>query len=150
MKIISKNRKAYHDYTIAETIEVGVVLMGDEVKSLRAGLVNLTGSFATVTGGELYLLNCYIGPYSHAYTKSDEHSRRTRKLLVHRRELTKLVVALSRKGMTLVPLQIYFNEKSRIKIEVGVARHKSAPDRREELRERDIKRETRRELKNME
>lgn len=150
MKVISKNRKAFHDYSFADTLEVGIVLRGDEVKSLRAGLVNLTGSFATLTRGELFLLNCYIGPYSHAYSKSEEQSRRTRKLLVHRREIINLTGELSRKGMTLVPLQIYLNDKSRIKIELGIGRHKNAPERKEELRERDIQRQTRRELKGLE
>jgi SsrA-binding protein len=148
MKIISTNRKAFFDYTIDQTIEAGLVLTGDEVKALRAGLVNLTGSFATVTQGELSLLNCYIGPYSHAYTqKDDQATRRSRRLLVHRRELDKLAGAISRKGITLVPLKLYFNERGRIKVEIGLARHKKAHVRKEELRERDIGRETRRELK---
>lgn len=148
MKIISTNRKAFFDYTIDQTIEAGLVLTGDEVKSLRAGLVNLVGSFATVTQGELSLLNCYIGPYSHAYNqKDDKETRRSRRLLVHRRELDKLAGAIARKGITLVPLKLYFNERGKIKVEIGLARHKKAHVRKEELRERDIGRETRRELK---
>src|SRR5207248_645507 len=109
MKIISTNRKAFFEYTIDSKFEAGIVLNGDEVKSLRAGLVNLTGSFATISQSELFLLNCYIGPYSHAWVKSasDEYTRRTRKLLVHRRELTKLTGLVSRKGITLIPLKIY-------------------------------------------
>lgn len=148
MKIISTNRKAFFDYSFDQTIEAGMVLTGDEVKSLRAGLVNLVGSFATITRGELSLLNCYIGPYSHAYEKKDDKlTRRSRKLLVHKRELDKLAGAIARKGITLVPLKLYFNERGKIKVEIGLARHKKAHVRKEELRERDIQRETRRELK---
>lgn len=148
MKIISTNRKALFDYTIDQTIEAGLVLSGDEVKSLRAGLVNLVGSFATITQGNLSLLNCYIGPYSHASLKKDDQfTRRSRRLLVHRRELDKLAGAIARRGITLVPLKLYFNERGRIKIEIGLAKHKKSHERKEELRERDIGRETRRELK---
>lgn len=148
MKIISTNRKAFFDYDIDQTLEAGIVLTGDEVKSLRANLVNLTGSFATINQAELFLLNCYIGLYSHAYSKKDEQvTRRTRKLLVNRKELNKLAGSIARKGLTLVPLKIYFNDRGRVKIELGLARHKKAHVRKEELRERDIRRETRRELK---
>jgi len=148
MKIITTNRKAFHDYVIDSTIETGIVLAGDEVKSLRAGLVNLSGSFATIHGGELYITNCYIGPYSHAYMKAaEEYTRRSRKLLVHRAELVKLAGELSRRGITLVPLKVYLNEKGRIKVELGRARHKKMAERKEELRERDIEREMRREGK---
>jgi len=148
MKIITQNKKAFHDYSVLGTIEAGIVLTGGEVKSLRAGLVNLVGAFATIHNNELMIINCYIGEYSHAYEKSTEdHSRRTRKLLVHASELNKLVGEVSRKGITLVPLKLYFNEKSKIKVELGLCKHKKAHERKEELRERDISRETRREIK---
>jgi SsrA-binding protein len=149
MKLITTNRKAYHDYQVDYTIEAGLVLTGDEVKSLRANLVNLTGSFATIHQGELYLLNCYIGVYSHAYMKTEDHSRRTRKLLVHRKELDRLAGEIARKGMTLVPLKLYFNEKSCIKVEIGIARHKKSAEKKSELRERDIRRETERDIKGL-
>lgn len=148
MKIITQNKKAFHDYEVLDRLEAGIVLTGDEVKSLRAGHVNLVGSFAVMHGGELQMINCYIGQYSHAYQKGDDTSRRTRKLLVHRRELNRLAGDISRKGITLVPLKLYFNEKSKVKVEVGLCKHKKAHARKEELRERDIQRETRRELKN--
>lgn len=146
MKVITQNKKAFHDYSILETIETGIVLRGDEVKSLRAGNVNLTGSFAHVHDGELFLINCSIAPYSHAYSKDDE-SRRSRKLLVHKRELVRIIGDISRKGVTLVPLKIYFNEKSKVKVALGLCKHKKSHERKEEIKERDIKRETRRELK---
>lgn len=147
MKIIAQNKKAFHDYEVLDKLEVGLVLTGDEVKSARAGQVNLTGSFATVHSGELFLLNAHISPYSHAYQKSDETAKRSRKILVHRKELTRLVGDVSTKGITLVPLKMYFNAKGRIKIELGICKHKKSYERKEEIRERDIQRETRRELK---
>jgi SsrA-binding protein len=146
MKVIAQNKKAYYDCDIQDRLEVGIVLRGDEVKSVRAGHVNLTGSFAHVKDGELFLVNCHISPYSHAYVKADE-SNRTRKLLLHRRELMRLVGEISRSGVVLIPLKIYLNNKGRVKLELGVGKHKKAHERKEEIRERDIQRETRRELK---
>lgn len=146
MKIIAQNKKAFHDYSVLETIEAGIVLTGDEVKSLRAGKGNLLGSFVVPKDGELFMVNAHISPYSHAYQKAtDEHATRSRKLLLHRREIDRLVGDVSRKGITLVPLKLYFS-KGTIKVEVGVCKHKKAHQRKEELRERDIKRQTRREL----
>jgi SsrA-binding protein len=147
MKIITQNKKAYAEYTVLDKIEAGIVLKGDEVKSLRAGHVNLTGSFVTVHGGELNIINMHISPYSHAYTKSEEFARRSRKLLVHKKELHQLLGQVSKKGITLIPLKLYFNEKGKVKVEVGLCKHKKAHDRREELKERDIQRETRRDIK---
>ena len=148
MKIITQNKKAYHDYSVLDTIEAGIVLTGGEVKSLRGGLVNLVGAFGTIYNHELMMINCYIGEYSHAYEKSTvDHSRRTRKLLVHARELDKLVGEISRKGITLVPLKLYFNDRRKIKVELGLCKHKKAHERKEEIKERDIARETRREIK---
>lgn len=146
MKIITKNKRAFHDYEISYRVNAGIVLTGDEVKSIRAGNVNLSDSFATVRGSEIMLTNCYIAPYAHAYTKKDT-SRRSRKLLLHKREITKLIGEVSRKGMTLIPLCLYFSSKGYIKIEIGVAKHKKKVDKKRELRERDIKRETAREIK---
>lgn len=147
MKIITQNKKAYHDYEILDTLEAGIVLTGDEVKSIRAGHVSLIGSFATIHRNELNLINCNITPYSHAYSKSDEHVRRTRKLLVHRRELNRIIGDISKKGITMVPLKLYFNNKGLIKVELGMAKHKKAHAQKQELKERDIARETRRELR---
>ena len=148
MKIITQNKKAFFDYEVLDHIEAGIVLKGDEVKSLRRGEANLVGAFANMHGGELFLLNCFIGLYSHAYAK-DDITRRSRKLLVHRRELSKLAGAISQKGITLVPLKLYFNERNVVKVDIGLCKHKKAHQRKEEIRERDIRRETRRELKDV-
>ena len=148
MKIIAQNKKAFHDYAVSDTVEAGIVLTGDEVKSLRAGKGNLAGSFVVPKDGELFMINAHISPYTHAYQKKsdDEITRRSRKLLLHRREIDRLVGEISRKGITLVPLKLYFS-KGKIKVEVGVCKHKKVHQRKEELREKDINRQTRRELK---
>jgi len=147
MKIIAQNKKAYHDYEILDKIEAGIVLTGDEVKSLRAGMANLTGSFATIHEGELFLVNCHITPYAKAFRKDEEQARRSRKLLLHKRELNKLIGEISRKGVTVVPLKLYFSNKNVIKVELGVAKHKKAAGKKQALKERDIKREAQRELR---
>lgn len=147
MKVVAQNKKAFHDYDILEKLEAGLVLTGDEVKSLRAGQVSLVGSFATVHGGELFLINCNITPYKQAYEKRDDKATRSRKLLLHKKELSRLIGDISRKGITIVALRIYFNAKNKAKVELGIAKHKKAANRKLELKERDIKRETARELK---
>jgi SsrA-binding protein len=146
MKIIAVNKKVYFDYEVLDTIEAGIVLSGDEVKSIRAKHISLADAFATIYQGEMTLINCHIAPYSHAYTKADQ-SRRTRKLLLHKKEINRLIGDISRKGLTIVPLKIYFNERGFIKIEIGVAKHKKAHDKKKTLKERDIKRETMREIR---
>ena len=147
MKIISQNKKAYHDYDILEKIEAGIVLTGDEVKSLRAGNVSLIGSFAAIRNGELTLVNCRIAPYEKAYLKSEELAARTRVLLLHKRQILKLLGEIAQKGITVVPLMFYFNDKSKIKVSLGIAKHKKAPSKKKELKERDINRETSRAMK---
>jgi SsrA-binding protein len=149
MKIITQNKKAFFDYEILEKLEAGIVLTGDEVKSLRAGHANLTGSFATIHQGELNLLNLHITAYSHAYTKGDEHNRRTRKLLLHKREILRIMGDISRRGITVVPLKLYFNNKGKVKVELGIAKHKKAHTQKADIKEKDIARQTRRELKNI-
>ena len=129
-----------------DTLEVGIVLFGDEVKSLRAGHVNMTGSYATFSKGELFLIGTHISPYSHAYTKSEENTERSRKLLLHRREMVRLIGDMSKKGLTLVPLKLYFS-RGKVKLELGIAKHKKAAGKKKEKKEHDIKRETARELK---
>lgn len=146
MKLIATNKRAYRDYEILDTLEAGIVLTGNEVKSLRQKHVSLTDSFATMHEGQVQLLNCYIAPYSHSYEKKDT-SRRSRKLLLHRREINKLIGDISRKGLTVVPLKIYFSERGYIKVLLGIAKHKKARDKKRELREKDIKRESAREAK---
>ncbi len=147
MKIVAQNKKAYHDYEILDTIEAGIVLTGGEVKSLRAGHVSLIGAFATFHRGELFLINCRISPYEKAYVKDESLATRRRKLLLHKRQLDRLIGDVSRKGITIVPLRIYFNKRSKVKVELGIGKHKKAPSKKKELKERDIKRQTRRELK---
>lgn len=148
MKIIARNKKAFHDYQILERMEAGIVLSGDEVKSLRAGKVSLIGAFAVFKQGELYLINCLITPYDKAFDKkTEDEGRRARKLLLHKKELSKLIGQTAQKGVTLIPLSLYFNKKNLVKVEVGIGKHKKAQGKKQELKERDIKRQTRRELK---
>jgi SsrA-binding protein len=145
MKIITQNKKAFFDYDILDRIEAGVVLTGDEVKSVKAGNVSLLGSFATIRGGELFLTNCNIKPYTQAYLK-DQDAERSRKLLLHKRELNRMVGDISKKGITIIPLKIYA-KKGLIKVELGIAKHKKAHSKKRELKEKTIERETRRELR---
>ena len=146
MKIIAINKRAYHNYEILETLQAGIVLRGDEIKSIRSKNISLNDAFATIHQGALTLTNCYIAPYKHAYTKEDT-SRRARILLLHKREIDRLMGAISRKGLTIVPLKIYLSERGYAKVELGVAKHKKAASKKLELKERDIKRETAREAK---
>ncbi len=146
MKIISTNKKAFHNYEIKDRFEVGIALTGDEVKSLRQGNVSLVDAFATIHDGQVQLLNCYIAPYSYAYSKVDQ-TRKSRKLLLHKKEIYKLVGDVSKKGLTLVPLKMYFSKKGLVKVELGLGKHKKAEGKKRELREKDLKREAQRELK---
>src|SRR5579862_8062072 len=103
MKVIAKNKKAFHDYDILEKIEAGIVLTGDEVKSLRAGQVSLIGSFASIRNGEMFLTNCLIAPYAQAYQKDEEAATRSRRLLLHKRQILKLLGEIAQKSVTVVP-----------------------------------------------
>lgn len=147
MKIVAQNKKATFDYEILERLEAGIVLTGDEVKSLRAGHASLVGAFATIHDNQLFLLNCNITPFSHAFQAKKEDATRSRKLLVSRKQINRLIGDISRKGITIVALKIYFNERNYAKVELGLAKHKKSSDKKESLRERDIKRETSRELR---
>jgi len=147
MNIIAVNKKAFFDYEITETIEAGMVLTGDEVKSLRNKHITLGDSYAVAHQGKITLLNCHIAPYSHAYSKEDMSSRRSINLLLHKKQINRLLGALSRKGLTLVPLKVYFNDKGWAKIELGLGKHKNAVGKKQALKERDIERETQKELK---
>lgn len=149
MKIITKNKKALFDYQVLDKLEAGLVLTGDEVKSLRAGKISLNGSFATFHQNELFLLNANISTYSHAYQVNEANNTRSRKLLLHKKEITRLIGEVSQKGVTLVPLMLYFNARSKVKVELGVCRHKKAAGKKQDLIERDINRETARDLKNL-
>jgi SsrA-binding protein len=138
----AENRRARYDFFIEDTLEAGMVLQGSEIKSLREGKANITESYASVEGAELWLINAYIPPYSHAQADAFGHEeRRRRKLLVHKRELARLHQAVGRQGMTLVPLKIYFNDRGRAKLELGIAKGKRMADKRETEKKRDWQRE---------
>jgi SsrA-binding protein len=147
MNVVSINRRAFFDYTIEEILEAGIVLKGDEVKSVRAKQVSMVDAFATVKDGAIYLLNCHIAGYSHAYLKQEAATRESRKLLLHKKQILKLIGAVSRKGYTLIPLRMYISARGFIKVEIGLAKSKKAPDKKNAIKERDIKRETQRENK---
>ena len=146
MKIITQNKKALFDYEILDRIEAGVVLNGNEVKSIRAGKISLTGAFATVHNGELYLINCNISACAQAYSVRDEDTTRRRKLPLKRKELNRLIGDISRKGITILPLKIYLNDRNYVKVELGIGKHRKSENKKQLLKERDIKRETSREL----
>jgi SsrA-binding protein len=138
---VAENRKAYHDYHLLETFEAGIALLGTEVKAIREGSVNLRDSFARVERGEVWLLGMHVSPYSHkGYAHHDE--RRTRKLLLHRHEIQKLAGRVAEKGLTLVPLRMYFKD-GRVKVTLALAKGKQVHDKRETIRRREIDRETR-------
>jgi SsrA-binding protein len=128
-KIIAENRRARHDYAIEDDLECGIVLMGSEVKSLRTGKANIAESYAHVDEGELWMVNSYISSYEQARTWGHEE-RRKRKLLVNKRELARLWSDTQRKGMTVVPLVMYFNHKGQVKLKVGIAKGKKNHDKR--------------------
>jgi SsrA-binding protein len=135
-KLIADNRKARFNYEIGDKVEAGIVLTGSEVKSLRAGKANITESYASDERGELYLINAHIADYAQA--ARDGHApTRPRKLLLHKRELARLLGAIQRQGMTLVPLRMYFNARGIAKVELGLARGKKLHDKRETEKKRD-------------
>jgi SsrA-binding protein len=139
-KLAAENRKARFSYEILDTIEAGLVLSGTEIKSLRNGKANITDSYASVEGGELWLINCYIPEYFEA-NRFNHEPRRRRKILVHSKQLARLAQSTEREGMTLVPLNIHYNPKGMAKLELGIARGKKLHDKRETEKERDWNRE---------
>ena len=145
-KIVSTNKKAFHDYHIDETLEAGMVLTGPEVKSLRAGKANLRDGYAQLKNGELYLYNVHISPYNFA-TNMQQDPLRPRKLLLHRREIRKLIGKLHEKGIALVPLKIYFIGNGKAKVELGLARGKKLYDKRAALKEKESSREIERSMR---
>ncbi|NJN17029.1 MAG: SsrA-binding protein SmpB [Oscillochloris sp.] len=144
--IVAENRKARHDYLIEESVEAGIVLTGSEIKSVRAGRVNLRGSFARVFNEEVYLYEAHISPYEQSGTYFNHNPTRPRKLLLHRREISRLDGLARQKGLTLVPLRIYFKGR-RAKLELGVARGKKNYDKREDIAKRDAQRDIERAMK---
>lgn len=146
VKVVATNRKARHDYHILETMETGIVLVGTEVKSLREGAAHLKDSYAGVDRGELYLYNAHISPYSKGNRYNHEATRK-RKLLMHGGEIRRLMGKVKEKGLTLVPLKLYFNDTGKVKVELGLAKGKREIDKRRTIAERDAEREMRREIK---
>jgi SsrA-binding protein len=146
MKIVAQNRKVFHDYFIEETFEAGMILTGTEVKSLRDGKANLKDSYVIIKDAEAFLLNCHISPYSHGNIMNHDPVR-TRKLLLHRKEIIRLQGMAAQKGYSLVPLKIYFKE-SRAKVEVGLVKGKRQYEKRESIKKKEADREIARAMKN--
>jgi SsrA-binding protein len=138
-KVIATNRKAWHDYEVLETYEAGIALRGTEVKSLRESQVNFKDCYAAVDNGEAWLIGCYISPYHHG-TDANHAPERRRKLLLHKKEIGRLLGKVAERGLTLIPLRLYF-KGGRAKCELGLARGKKLHDKRASLREREAKRE---------
>jgi SsrA-binding protein len=139
---IASNRRAFHDYHVEETYEAGIALVGTEVKALREGKANLQDSFARIEGGEVLLHHCHIQPYSHGNIQNHDPVR-VRKLLLHRREIQRLLGKTQERGLTLIPLKLYFKE-GRAKVELALARGKTGPDKRESIKRREATREIQR------
>ena len=145
-KIVAKNKKAFHDYHIDQTLEAGIVLSGPEVKSLRAGKANLRDGYAQLKNGEVFLYNVHISPYAWT-THLAQDPLRVRKLLLHRQEIRKLIGKLHEKGIALIPLKIYFIANGKAKVELALARGKKLYDKRAALKEKESNREMQRNLR---
>ncbi len=146
VKNLTENRKARYDYHIEEKHEAGLALLGSEVKSIREGKANLRDSFARIKGGELFLENAHIAPYSHGGAFNHEPLR-ARKILMHREEIRRLGGKVNEKGYTIIPLRLYLNHRGRIKVELGLARGKAKADRRRDIMDREAKRDMERAMK---
>ena len=144
---IAKNKKAYHDYEILEKFEAGLVLKGSEVKGIRAGRVNLKDSFIKIVKGEAFLFNAHIGRLETTHHYYGHEERGSRKLLLHSKEIARLAEAVEKEGHTIVPLQMYFNQKNIVKLQIAVARGKKLHDKRADMKEKDMKRDIERALK---
>lgn len=146
MKLIATNKKAYTDYTIVETYEAGIVLVGTEVKSLREHGASFKDSFCRIKDGEIFLLNLHIPPYKFGNIYNHDPER-PRKLLLHRKEIDRLWGKVRQEGYTIIPTKIYFNDRGMVKVEIAVARGKKAYDKREEIRKREVEKKIREHLK---
>ncbi|MEW6115947.1 MAG: SsrA-binding protein SmpB [Nitrospirota bacterium] len=146
MKVVAQNRKAYHDYSIEDTLEAGIQLLGTEVKSLRDGKANLKDSYVLIKDGEVFLFNCHISPYTHGNIMNHDPVR-TRKLLLNRKEIERMKGRAQQKGYTLVPLKIYFKGPY-AKVEIGLAKGKKEYEKRETIKEREAKRDIEKAIKN--
>lgn len=144
---IAKNKKAYHDYAILDKFEAGLVLQGSEVKSIRAGRVNIKDSFVRFVQNEAFLFNAHIGLLSTTHHYYGHEERGSRKLLLKRKEIEKLRLAVEKDGLTVVPLSLYFNRKNFIKVQIGLAKGKKQHDKRHDLKEKDMKRDIERAMK---
>lgn len=144
-KIITTNRKARHEYEILESLEAGIVLAGTEVKSLREGRANLKDSYASVRNGEVFLFNAHISPYTHGNINNHDPLR-TRKLLLNKKEIKRLIGKVQEKGLTLIPLRLYF-KNGKVKVELALARGKKIYDKRRDIAKRDSERELKRQLR---
>ena len=144
---IAKNKKAYHDYFIEEKFEAGLVLSGSEVKGLRAHRVNLKDSFVRLVRGEAFLFNAHIGRLDTTHHYYGHEERGTRKLLLHKKQLQKMEKAVTRDGYTIVPLQLYFNDRNIAKVQIGIAKGKLLHDKRNDLKEKSQKRDIARAMK---
>jgi SsrA-binding protein len=147
-RMAAQNRRARHDYFIEETVEAGIVLAGTEVKSLRTGQASINEAYASEIDGELFLVNAHIPEYRQAHRLLQHEVKRRRKLLLHRRELGKLLGSIRREGVTIVPLAVYFNPRGTAKVQLGLARGKRKEDKREADKARDWQREKARLLRN--
>ena len=145
-KLIAKNPVAYHNYTINDKLEAGIVLTGTEIKSIRAGKVNLKDSYITIKNGEAFIFGMHISPYEHGNIFNKDPLR-TRKLLLNRKEINKLLGLISQKGMTIVPIQLYF-KNSFVKLEIGIGKGKKLYDKREDIAKKEAQRKIQRILKN--
>ncbi len=145
-KTIIRNRKARHNYFIVKTLEAGIVLLGTEVKSLRQGKANLQDAYARIKDGEIFLYGLHISPYEQA-NRFNHEPRRIRKLLLHNYEIRRLIRQVEEKGITLIPIRLYFNDNGHVKVEVALARGKRLYDKRETIKKSDIQREIERSIK---
>jgi SsrA-binding protein len=146
ISVVCQNKKAYHDYFIVETLEAGIVLTGPEVKSLRLGRANLKDSYARIKNEEVFLINTHISPYARADSFHQQDPERTRKLLLNKKEIRRLIGKTREKGYTLVPTKIYF-KGGRAKVEIGLAKGKTTYDKRETLKKKEAAREVQKEFK---
>lgn len=146
MKVIATHKAAYYDYEIIEPFEAGIALLGSEVKSVKDGRVSLKESYAEVKGDEVFLVKCHISPYE-AANRFNHEPLRDRKLLLHRREIRRLIGKIKERGFTLIPLKVLVNDKGRIKVKIALARGKKLYEKRAAIKKRDTEREIRAEIK---
>ncbi len=146
MRVIAKNKKAFFNYELIETLEAGISLLGSEVKSIREGKISLKESYAEIKEGEVFLINCHISPYNPANI-FNHNPLREKKLLLHRREIKRWIGKIKEKGLTLVPVRVLLNDKGTVKVEIALAKGKRVYQKRDAIRQRDQDREMRAELK---